>query len=166
MIFQVPTSKYFSTVSILESRILPCVDAVSILVAKKSISTRAPKATSTPHALLQIVHLNHVRRIDLSPPPTTVSTINTASTARDPHLKHDARLLPFTCPAMTNQQVKKMTNKSGQTHPLKHQLRHPLPLLYLKFRLPMIKQQHLHLATVIRIDDPRPSIDEVFGSQP
>lgn len=49
--------------------------------------------------------------------------------------------------------------------PLNHQLGDPVPFLDLKIHLGMIEQEDLDRSSVIRIDDPRPRVDEMLDRE-
>lgn len=51
------------------------------------------------------------------------------------------------------------------THPLEHQLSHPVPLLNPVLRLRMVEQQNPDLPSVIRIDDSGTRVDEMLGRE-
>ena len=51
------------------------------------------------------------------------------------------------------------------THPLQNQLRNTVTLVDSEIDIREVEQQHLHLATVIGIDDAGAGIDEVFRGE-
>ena len=104
-------------------------------------SSSTPKPSSPSHAVLQILHFHNFRRIDLL--------------TRGHLRQHETSY-----PTRSTQPLQHVPG--SRTYPLKHQLRHPLPLFHPILRLPMIEQQHLDLTPVICIDHPSPGIDEVL----